>query len=88
LRGQPRQFYREFWALRDVSFEVKRGEALGIIGRNDSGKSTLLQIISRTLAPTIDEVRINGRVATLLEMGSGFNPEFMTGEEMFKCRPL
>lgn len=88
LLGLPsRSYAREIWALRDVSFSVSRGETLAIIGRNGSGKSTLLQIICGTLTQSAGQSRTMGRVAALLELGAGFNPEF-SGEENIRLSAL
>ncbi len=83
LGTTKRQLYREFWAVRDVSLDVRKGETIGIVGCNGSGKSTLLQVICGTLAPTEGQVDTKGRLAALLELGAGFNPEFSGRENVY-----
>ncbi|MFA6044330.1 MAG: ATP-binding cassette domain-containing protein, partial [Phycisphaerales bacterium] len=80
LRWTGKQYYRDFWAVKNVSFEVRRGEAVGVLGRNGAGKSTLLQLIAGTLSPSEGDVSVRGRVAAMLQLGSGFSGEF-TGRE-------
>jgi lipopolysaccharide transport system ATP-binding protein len=82
-RKHKHRWYREFHALKNINLTVRKGETLGVVGRNGSGKSTLLQVICGTLTPTAGNVRVNGRIAALLELGAGFNPEFTGRENVF-----
>ena len=83
ILGHRKQLYQNFWALRDISFELRQGQTLGVVGRNGSGKSTLLQMLCGTLTPTEGQINCHGRIAGLLELGSGFNPEFTGIENIF-----
>lgn len=77
------QYHSDFWALRDIGFQVEKGETLALVGPNGSGKSTLLQIVAGILQPTKGRVVTRGRIAALLELGAGFNPDFTGRENVF-----
>jgi ABC-type polysaccharide/polyol phosphate transport system ATPase subunit len=83
VHWKRKQFHREFWALQDISLQLEAGTTLGILGQNGSGKTTILQLISGIMAPTSGEIEVRGRVATILELGAGFNPEFSGRENAF-----